>query len=704
MLKRKEFVGNRRIWIALFITFIASTVFRGIIAMTYGEYTVFGDEFLHVKLAQNIAAGHGLVIRGVLFNYTECLYSIVIAPVFLLTHNTETAHILILWINAALMSSAVFPIYLIARKFLSNTKHIWVAVAYGVLFAEMNYTLQAMQENLNYPLMLWFFLAFTYVILEKRHELHHVIALGVFAFLLSRCKQMNLAIVYAVPLYFVIQFLIDKRSRRQTVRNALIYIGAYTVIKLPFDFAMNILLADAVSDGNLINSISQILHINIILKLIYPAILYVIFTVIATGIVPLPILIGNWRLLSEISRQMLTFILTYLFMSIGAICVLIVPNENLGDEVIRFHSRYFFYAFIMIMVLFLQVCEENEKDCERDVQPLFLLGSVVCLVIFLPINPAIGAYVDGESTLTLCRLGLAGNETLLNTVRCIIILTLILGMYFVYKQYTKKIYWLTAIILILSIPIHSYFCIVDQNDSEEAHIAKTDALLTNDYILSSENTCNHQEETLLLAGGDVALFQFETYLNFPYKYTQETLQVGEEISFPKLQLRTYQGDWYDIDATMPEYIISSYPIDFQGYDELDIGLIAFHLFRKNGDIAKRLNSDSNIYGDNWLGETAAQLQYAGTPGCTEAVLSLSVDNWLLGIEAEVNYTDGSGYSGSFTIPPTAEETMVEIPIYKPADAVAYEVTITPTQAIQPDNGDSRLLSFRLFDYQLACEK
>ena len=60
-------------WKALIIVFIFSTVFRGIIAVRYGQYNVFGDEFLHVKLAQGIAAGYGLMLRGALFNYTVCI-------------------------------------------------------------------------------------------------------------------------------------------------------------------------------------------------------------------------------------------------------------------------------------------------------------------------------------------------------------------------------------------------------------------------------------------------------------------------------------------------------------------------------------------------------------------------------------------------------------------------------------------------------
>ena len=152
---------SRRIpWKALIFLFIVSTIFRGVFAVKSGQYTVFGDEFLHVKLAQSIADGYGLMIRGTPYNYTTCLYSFVISPVFLLTKNMDAAHTLILWVNAALMSSAIFPVFFLAKRYLKNHRNVWLVVAYSLLICEMNYTMQVMQENLNYPLMMCFFLHF----------------------------------------------------------------------------------------------------------------------------------------------------------------------------------------------------------------------------------------------------------------------------------------------------------------------------------------------------------------------------------------------------------------------------------------------------------------------------------------------------------------------------------------------------------------
>lgn len=694
--------ARKNTWITLVVLFISSTIFRGILASSFGEYTIFADEFLHVKLAQNIAMGNGIVIRGALFNYTECLYSIVIAPVFLLTHNMEAAHTMILWINAALMSSAVFPIFLIAKKFLTESKHVWIAVAYGLLISEMNYTLEVMQENLNYPLMMWFVLAFTCVILEKRDNIFNVSGLGAFAFLLSRCKEMNQAITLAVVAYFAIQFLLDREERRQTAKNALIYIGTYLVTKLAFDFVMSVLLADAVKGGNVANIVLNVLNWDMIRQLFYPAITYAVFTVLAIGIFPLPMLMGNWKILSEKTKKLLVLALWHVFISISAICVLIYPAENLGAMLIRLHLRYYFYDFVIIFILFLQYYEESRKHDESESAPLFLLGCGVAFMSVLPMTLAWG-FFDGVSTSYL--LLMSENDAMKSAARCILVSITVLGMYFYFKKNMKSVVILTSGILTIAILANSIVYIKEEAKWKKNAASKNDAIILNEYLSSSASDLNSSEHILMIADRVAGSTRtFECYFNNEYRLTDvetiNSLDVGVEINFNNLLLTTFNTNWYASFTEPPEFIISISSFPLQGYEEIDLGLEVYHLFQWNGEKVKLLKRESNIYGDRWLGDAAAKVQLAGSTDCTEAILALTVDSGVLGTDIIVNYTDDSGYSGSFIIPYPGERTTIEIPIYKAADAVSYVVTMTPTQAAQPNNGDSRQLSFRLLDYQV----
>lgn len=682
-------------WIVLIFLFMISTFFRGINAVEFGQYGVFGDEFLHAKLAQSIADGYGLMIRGTPYNYTTCLYSLIISPVFLLTESMDTAHTLILWINAALMSSAIFPIFFLAKRYLKNGRHVWIVVAYSLLICEMNYTMQVMQENLNYPLVMCFFLAFACVTDDEKSNIKHTAGLGAFAFLLSVCKDMNLAIILAVPIFYLVQVLTGRYARRSSVKAGLVYTLTFLFLKIVYTNAMSFVLEDAVGSGLTFSGIRSVLNYQTIRLLIYPAILYVLYTVIATGIFPLPLVIGNWKILSTKAQNMVLLLVSYVFMAIAAMLVITVPVENIGTMEIRFHSRYFFYAFIPIIIIFIHLYEEIRRasDSVEIVKTKNILGCVAILISFLPLIPTIGCHVDGPSTLFL-RI-FAENDVLKMTLRCTLVIAICLGIYSITNKYIRTVYVIAVLSLLTSAFIGPYYYKLYQYN---APTKKNDALVLNDFFSDFGDGWNAGEKILILAPQD---FAFECYFKEPYRcIPPDYLSVGETVDFGKLSLLSYNAGWTDPAAIAPEYIISLGAYPLQGYDELDIGLEEHHLLRKNGQDIKLNYRETGIYADRWLGTDPAVLELAGTPECTSAQLILRVDNWLLGADAIVNYTDSTGYTDSFVIPNAEEQLDICIPVSKMSGETAYTVTLTSEQTMVPDNGDTRQLAFRLLHYQI----
>lgn len=692
---------SRRIpWKALIFLFIVSTIFRGVFAVKSGQYTVFGDEFLHVKLAQSIADGYGLMIRGTPYNYTTCLYSFVISPVFLLTKNMDAAHTLILWVNAALMSSAIFPVFFLAKRYLKNHRNVWLVVAYSLLICEMNYTMQVMQENLNYPLMMCFFLAFSYVTDNENSKMQYIIGLGTFAFLLSICKYMNLAIILAVPGFYLVQVVSSRHARLSSIKAGLVYSLTFLLLKVVYSNVMSAFLEDAVGGeiaSSRVQKIQSLLDYQKTKQLIYPAILYVIYVVIATGIFSLPMVLGHWRSLTKRAKKMMLLTVFHVLIAIAAICALIVPSENLGDIEIRFHSRYFFYAFIPIIILFIHLYEglQEQRDTKGIFNSISILGCEMVLMSFLPLIPGPGSFIDGPSTLFLWIF--VESDVLKNTLSCILIIFIGLGIYFLTNKYIRIVYVITGMILLTSACIGPYYYEFCQY---KAPAKKNDALLLNEFFSGFNDGWNTGEKILILPQD----FAFECYFREPYRCTvPEYLSTGEIVDFGKLPLLSYNANWTDPTAIAPEYIITAGDYPLQGYDELEIGLEQHHLLQKNGVEIKLDYRESGIYSDRWLGTESAVLQLAGAPECTSAQLVLRVDNWLLDSDAVVNYTDSTGYTGSFIIPNTEEQVDICIPVSKISGETAYTVTLTSEQTVAPDNGDSRQLAFRLWQCQLIEE-
>jgi hypothetical protein len=110
---------------------------------------VFPDELLYAKLAQSLAAGDGLTIRGEAVFFPSPLPVLAEVPAWLLGSGTA-AFAALKALNAALMASAVFPAYALARRVVRPSFALVVAAA-TVATPAMLYHAYLMSEALAYP-------------------------------------------------------------------------------------------------------------------------------------------------------------------------------------------------------------------------------------------------------------------------------------------------------------------------------------------------------------------------------------------------------------------------------------------------------------------------------------------------------------------------------------------------------------------------
>ena len=694
---------ERTPWGVLAIIFLVSTVVRGLHVSYISEFLLFFDELAHTQLAKGLATGNGVFLRGMLYNYHEFLYSLVLAPVYILVKNTEIAHTVIVWLNAAMMSSAVFPGYLLARRFLEKKSHIWLITGSFLLCAEMMFAAFVIQENLNYPLMIWFFWAFSNVVLDGHTKTSHVCGLGIFLFILSICKQMNLSIVLGVALFLIIEFIVCTDKRRETAKTFALIFTSFIVLKVPYTLIMNAVSGNVSADSTIVPIIESVFNARSIICLIYPAILYVFFTIAATGLLPIPMIAGHWKNMSETHRRLATLIGCYIFVSIGAICVLTEQITDFNFVNVRYHSRYFFYSFPVIYLLFVAIIERSGEHDSSFNYTAVILGFVALLATLLPASPAGGALIDSASTAALGSL--YPGEVFVLIQKCMMISVLLVGILLLCRRrYNYLTVYVSVLILINSIWAVVAFSNILRPIKVMTSSVRSDALRINDYLSDMEDS---EEDLLLACDGFSSDGAFECYLRDAYRYTyMSTLQsyTGKEIDFSQM-LYIVDGrlDHYDPSGTEPKYIICDSDISLTGYDEVNLGLKEYHLFERNGDKIYVERSANGISNDSWVETDPAELMIAGTAGCTSATLELTVDNWFMGHDMVVPYVDGTGYEGTLIIPYTDTPTEIEVPVYKNADSLAYQITITPSESMQPD-GDSRYLSFQINSYSITNEQ
>jgi hypothetical protein len=138
--------------LALPALFAVATAYHVLQSRGHATPTVFSDELLYAKLSQSIAAGHGLSIRGAHVFFPAPLASLVQAPAWLLPSMTD-AYTAAKFLNAAVMSAAVFPSYWLARRVVRPSFALLTAAG-AVATPAMVYHGYMMSEALAYPVFL----------------------------------------------------------------------------------------------------------------------------------------------------------------------------------------------------------------------------------------------------------------------------------------------------------------------------------------------------------------------------------------------------------------------------------------------------------------------------------------------------------------------------------------------------------------------
>ncbi len=160
---------------------------------------LFTDELELTQLSRSIAKTGHAARRGQPHS-ADTLYTYLTAPLWLI-HNTATAYAAIKYVDVFVMTSAVFPTYLLARMLVRRPAAVFAAAAAGAIPA-LVYSSYIVEEPLAYPYAAWciFLIAKALVVSADRTRKSRTwITLAVVASLLAPAVKSELVIV---PLMF----------------------------------------------------------------------------------------------------------------------------------------------------------------------------------------------------------------------------------------------------------------------------------------------------------------------------------------------------------------------------------------------------------------------------------------------------------------------------------------------------------------------
>ena len=315
------------------------------------DWSVMTDELLYAKLATSIAdTGSPLPqVHGTSIAVYNQLYPLLIAPLYGALSPPgafRAAHVL----NAIVMASAVFPVYLLGRQVLPRAWSVAVA-ALAVLVSWMVLTGFVMTESAAYPAFAWALLGLQVAIAapSPRRDL-----LAVAALVLAVLARTQFAVlVLVLPLAIVGHELLRTPRRRalESLRSAarehLVLAGFYAA-----GVALVLVVALAGSFGSLLGVYGVTVEEGSLLPTGVWSSAARHLDAVAIGAGLLPLILGGGWMLSTLVRPADRTAHALAMLSIATVMLLTFEaasfSVRFGDGIVR--DRYLFYVVPLLLV------------------------------------------------------------------------------------------------------------------------------------------------------------------------------------------------------------------------------------------------------------------------------------------------------------------------------------------------------------------
>jgi hypothetical protein len=315
----------------------ASFLLRTVLGWLRATPTFFADEYIYSELARSISETGRPLVRGVSASFPALLQPILTAPAWLVG-DVETSFRLVQTVGALVMSLAVVPVFLLARRLGIGTPLALVLAALAVLVPDMVYAGWIVAEPFAYPLVLSAVAVGTIALARPRPRLQ-------LAFLalagLATFARVQFAVLPVCFLAAAVLVGLRERRVRAALREQLLILVLLLVPALGLF---------AVGPGRALGFYEGVLDIDFLsLEFTKWVGLDAMFLAYASGVVLAPgALIGLWLALRRPrSREELAFGA----LAVTLVGVLLLEAAAYGLEG-RLQERYFFYAVPLVGIAF----------------------------------------------------------------------------------------------------------------------------------------------------------------------------------------------------------------------------------------------------------------------------------------------------------------------------------------------------------------
>lgn len=372
--KIQDFLNEKNLLLLLFLVSIC-------LCFTISSFSkslfLSADEMRYIGIARSIANGRNITyIHHMITDYQKVLYPLFIS----MAYKVPDFHLqvtIVGFINAILMSSSVFPAYLLAKSYLHSSKYVLLVCMFTILYPEFVMTMTFMSENLYFPMVLWE-IYLVHKLWERKRSSYFFTLFGIWTYLLYLCKEIGICFLLGYILTECFFALQKKKGEKDLLKAIIVPIASFLVL---FLLAKSTIFS-AMGNSYDQTSIDAILSGRAIIYFFYACFYYLIYVIVAFYFFPILFCMFHWKDLSDKTKWMFAFLVHMVIIMIGTVGYTISIREDLGSFSPHLHMRYFAPLAIPFFIIFLQNFRiDDETYVLKKWQKYVMIAFVIILVI-----------------------------------------------------------------------------------------------------------------------------------------------------------------------------------------------------------------------------------------------------------------------------------------------------------------------------------
>lgn len=386
-LERIRSMDDRALLAIVIVLFVVSCIVRAVFACYPKALMIYPDEIRYIDISRSLFDGTGIMVHNVHMNFDQILYSLLLAPFNWIKDQIWQIRAMSIF-NAILLSTVVFPVFLLGKRILKEPDLILLLLATTLVLPDLTTSMTFMSENLFYPLAAWL-IYFVYRFWDSdtpKDMAKFIVLSGVFCFLayLTKAVAVYFAAAFAASMVFDAVFT-KKNTLKQNVVSCLAFCAITGGFILGFKLIIYLMLGmgAATYEGNLRLAVYDY---DTLIYYFYANLYNAMFALIAFFYFPVVIPLFRLKRFNQTEKNMLVFAVVAMIVMLLIITTSISNNEDYPNLFIRQHTRYYAPLLLLFLTLFFKErfvpAEGNEP--ERTIIPKGLVTFTVffCMTVF----------------------------------------------------------------------------------------------------------------------------------------------------------------------------------------------------------------------------------------------------------------------------------------------------------------------------------